>query len=68
MNRTKHVKIVISSDGAVSVDAVNFRGAGCKDATMEITAALGGHIEHEREKPEIRLREQRGQSERESAR
>jgi RNA polymerase sigma factor (TIGR02999 family) len=42
--------------------------SGCKNATAEITSALGGQIEQEREKPEARLREQRGQSEREAAR
>ena len=68
MKREKHIKITISSDGAVSVDAIGFRGSGCKAATLEITAALGGQIDHEDEKPEIRLREQRGQSERETAR
>jgi len=68
MKREKHIKITISSDGAVTVDAINFRGSGCKDATKEITAALGGQIEHECDKPEIRLRQQRGQSDREAAR
>ena len=68
MNRNRHIKITIAIDGSTSVDAINFRGTGCKDATNEITAALGGQIEHEHEKPEIRLREQRGQTEREAAR
>ncbi len=68
MKREKHIKITISSDGAVTVDAINFRGTGCQDATKEITSALGGEITVQHEKPEIRLREQRGQSEREATR
>ena len=68
MPRGKHIKITIASDGTCSVDAINFIGPSCQAATMEITAALGGQIDHQHLKPEARLRERCGQGEREAAR
>ena len=68
MPRGKHVKVIIGVDGSCQVDAVNFTDASCLSVTKAITAALGGRIDHERLKPEARLRERSGQSEREQAR
>ena len=68
MPRGKHIKVVIASDGTCSVDAINFIGPACQVATQEITAALSGQIDHQHLKPEARLRERCGHSEREQAR
>ena len=68
MLRGKHVKIIIAPDGTCAVDAINFTGPSCQTATGEITAALGGRIDHQRTKPEVRIRQRRGQSDREQAR
>ncbi len=48
----KYVKMIIKSDGACSVDAVNFTDATCTQATQQITSALAGQIVQERLKPE----------------
>ncbi len=68
MPHGKHIKITIGADGTCSVDAINFTGPACQAATLEIATALGGDIEHQREKPEARLRERPSLSEREVAR
>ncbi len=68
MPRGKHVKIIIAPDGTCAVDAINFTGPSCQTATSEITAALGGQIDHQHVKPEIRVREACGESDREQAR
>ena len=68
MPRGKHIEVIIAADGRCAVDAVNFTGPSCQVATGEITNALGGQIDHERLKPEARLRERSGQNERERAR
>lgn len=68
MTRDKHIKIVISPDGTCSVDAINFSGPSCQTATNEIAAALGGDIRNQHDKPEARIRERNGQSDREAAR
>jgi len=68
MLRRKHVKIIIAADGTCTVDAVNFTGPSCQTATGEITAALGGQIDHEHLKPEAHVRERCGQPDREQAR
>ena len=68
MSRGKHIKIIIDPDGTCAVDAINFTGPACQAATTEITAALGGQIDHQHEKPEARIRERYGQGEREQAR
>ena len=62
MSRGKHIRIIISPDGTCTVDALNFTGPACQVATGEITAALGGQIDHQRDKPEARLRQQSRQS------
>ena len=64
----KHIKIIIAADGTCAIDAINFTGPSCQAATGEIAAALGGQIDHQHAKPEARLRERCGQSEREQAR
>ena len=68
MPRGKHRKITIGVDGTCSVDAVNFVGPACRATTQEIVAALGGQIDHQRDKPEARIREGCGNREREGAR
>ena len=68
MARGKYVKLIIGVDGSCQVDAVNFTDGSCKTATGEITAALGGQIDHQHDKPEARCRMQAGQREREGAR
>ena len=67
MPRGKHVKIIIAADGTCSVDAINFIGPACQAATLEITAALGGQIDDQHDKPEARIRERCGEREQEGA-
>lgn len=64
----KHVRLIIGVDGSCAVDAVNFKDASCLSVTREITAALGGRIDRQRSKPQARVRERCGESEREQAR
>ena len=68
MTRNKQIRIVIRPDGTCAVDAISFTGPSCQAATGEITAALGGQIDHQRDKPEVHVRKRCGQSEREQAR
>ncbi len=68
MVRGKHLKIIIAADGTCSVDAINFTGPSCQAATGEITAALGGQIDQQHDKPEAHIRQRCGQGEREQAR
>jgi hypothetical protein len=55
MNQGKHIKLIIGVDGTCSIDAVNFTGPSCQDATGEIARALGGQIVEEHAKPEARI-------------
>ena len=64
----KHIKIIIAPEGTCTVDAINFTGPSCHAATGDITAALGGQIDHQHVKPEARVRQRGGQGEREQAR
>lgn len=66
MNR-KRIVIVIAADGTCTVDALHFVGPACQLATREIAQALGGPIQSEHDKPEIRLRESNRQPDREAA-
>jgi hypothetical protein len=68
MPRGKHLKIIIAVDGACSIDAMNFTGPSCQAMTKEIANALAGRIAQERGKPEARIRQRSGQTEREGAR
>ena len=68
MSRGKHMKLIIGIDGTCQIDAINFSGPSCKVATEEITAALGGQIDRQHDKPEVRIRERCGDREREGAR
>ena len=68
MTRNRQIRVVIHIDGTCAVDAINFTGPSCQTATSEITAALGGQIDHQHVKPEIRVREACGESDREQAR
>ncbi|MBN2445772.1 MAG: DUF2997 domain-containing protein [Phycisphaerae bacterium] len=54
--RGKHIRVTIAPDGTCTVDAINFTGPACQLATGEITAALGGQISRQHDKPEARLR------------
>jgi hypothetical protein len=63
MRRDKHLRVVIGPDGVCTVDAINFTGTSCHAATAEVTAALGGQIDHQRDKPEARVRERGEQRE-----
>ena len=36
------VVIDIAPDGSTNIDAIGFKGKGCKEATKEIERALGG--------------------------
>ncbi len=56
MPHGKHIKIIIGVDGECAIDAINFTGTACQVATLEMASALGGQIEHQREKPEARTR------------
>jgi hypothetical protein len=49
MKRT--IEILISPDGAVSIDALNFKGADCEQATKFLETALGV-MAGKRHKPE----------------
>ena len=68
MPRGKHIKLIIGVDGSCQVDAINFTDGSCRAATQEITAVLGGQIDHQHDKPETRCRMHAGQREREGAR
>ena len=68
MLRGKHVKIIIAADGTCTVDAVNFTGPPCQTATGEIAAALGGQIDHQHLRPEVRLHDPSGHYKRERVR
>lgn len=67
MPRGKHIKIIIGVDGSCAIDAMNFVGPSCRQATQEVADALGvqtGHFD----KPEARLRERNSDAEQERAR
>ena len=49
---SKHVRMIIKSDGSCTVDAVNFTDATCTQATQQILSALGGTITEDHLKPE----------------
>lgn len=52
----KQVVITINRDGTSSIDAQNFQGVGCKEATKMIEVALGGNDpdnRDEKKKPEF---------------
>ena len=68
MPRGKHIKIIIAPDGTCSVDAINFIGPACQAATLEITGALGGQIDHQHDEPEARARGRCREQEQEEAR
>ena len=68
MPQRKRIKIIIAVDGECAINAINFTGPACQSATMEITSALGGQIDHWHEKPEARIRVPSGEGEREGAR
>jgi len=68
MPHSKHITVIIAPDGTCSVDAINFTGPACQVATGEITAALGGHIDHQRLKPEARICETHSHTYRERTR
>jgi hypothetical protein len=56
MGPKKEIKITIAPDGNTTVEAVNFKGIGCKAATKPFEDALGV-VTDDKDKPEIRLTE-----------
>jgi hypothetical protein len=38
----KRVVVTVDPDGTTSIDAQNFKGKGCQDATEQVALALGG--------------------------
>lgn len=42
MNANKHVVISFFDDGSTKVEAQNFKGKGCAEATQAIEIAIGG--------------------------
>lgn len=47
----KEVVVTITPDGATVVEANNFQGVGCKDATKQIEMALAGNAGNTDTKP-----------------
>jgi hypothetical protein len=41
MNR--HVTVVFNTDGSSTIEAHNFQGVGCKDATKQLEMVLAGN-------------------------
>ena len=66
--RTKHVCMIIRSDGSCTVDAVNFTDATCTQATQQILSALGGPITEGRLKPEAQRLPRQANKRREATR
>jgi hypothetical protein len=58
MNRS--IEIIIASDGAISIDAVGFKGADCDQATRFLEQALGVAAV-KRRKPEYHASKRRNQ-------
>lgn len=56
----KQIKIKIGLDGSVEVDALGFKGQGCKAATKPIEEALG-MVAGSKPKPEIHVHETQNQ-------
>ena len=42
MQANKEIVVTIKRDGEVVIEANNFKGVGCKDATKELVAVLAG--------------------------
>lgn len=42
MSMQKSVEITIETDGTTKVEAMNFKGVGCREATKQIELALAG--------------------------
>lgn len=38
----KTVEVTIHADGEVNIEALNFKGVGCKDATKDLELVLAG--------------------------
>jgi len=68
MARGKHIQIIIGVDSRCRIDALNFTGPACQAATAEITAVLGGQVDHQHDKPEVRAAHRCGHQEPEQAR
>lgn len=68
MPQGKYVRVLIGADGTCSIDALKFTDSSCQKSTQEIAALLGGHVNYQHDKPEARIRERGGHSEREAAR
>lgn len=49
--QAKNVTVTIKPDGSTVVEANNFQGIGCKDATKQIELALAGNASNTDTKP-----------------
>lgn len=47
----KDVTVTIQADGATKIEANNFQGVGCKDATKQLEMALAGSAGNTDTKP-----------------
>jgi hypothetical protein len=47
----REIEVIISDDGAVSIEALGFEGKACEDATKELEKVLGETTESKK-KPE----------------
>lgn len=48
----KQIKIVIDVEGGVIVEAIGYKGRGCKEATKALESALGA-VTKDTDKPEL---------------
>jgi len=53
----KTIEVIVSTDGAIKIDAVGFKGADCERATAFLEKALGT-VKGRQKKPEYRQRVQ----------
>lgn len=47
----KRIEITITADGSTKIEAFNFHGVGCKDATKQLEMVLAGPGGHTDTKP-----------------
>ena len=53
MNKNEVINVTVNPDGTVEVDAVGFKGKGCKAATEFLEKALGMDTTKSKKKPEF---------------
>ena len=52
---SKTIEVVVSSEGAIQIDAVGFKGADCEHATKFLEEVLGT-VQQKQKKPEYHQR------------